>query len=206
MPVYFHNRALRLTLVLLTESSPNPQTLHGGGRTSLATLAGRWAAQPGLVSPRAWEVIHRQICPTSPRPPTSRTHPARSALAPLCCHLPPIMAGAMAFLPAAPSVGSLKASSWTAATVSARPRHAAAAATRPAARRAAPSPAAPSMSILPLLAFAGWAYAAVRFASGFQETTYDDKMKVPLAAAWPVLLILNAKYRKNFSKAIKGRD
>lgn len=117
------------------------------------------------------------------------------------------MARAMAFLPAAPSVGSLKASSWTVATVSARPHLAAAPAARPAARRAAPGPATPSMmSILPLLAFGGWAYAAVRFASGFDATTYDDKMKVPLAAAWPVLLILNAKYRKNFSKAIKGRD
>ncbi|GAB0496946.1 hypothetical protein MMPV_008267 [Pyropia vietnamensis] len=116
------------------------------------------------------------------------------------------MARAMAFLPAAPSVSTLRTSSWTAATVSTRPDLVAAAAARPAARCTAPSRAAPSMGILPLLAFGGWAFAAVRFASGFEATTYDEKMKVPLAAAWPVLLILNAKYRKNFTKAIKGRD
>jgi len=119
------------------------------------------------------------------------------------------MAGAMAFLPAAPtSTAALTASAWAASRVTARPRLAVVAAGR---RRPPPStPAAPTMSLLPLipnwLLLGGWAFAAFKFAAGFDATTYEPKFKLPLAAAWPVLFVVNGKYRKNFQKALKGRD
>jgi len=121
------------------------------------------------------------------------------------------MAGSMAFLPAAPtSTAALTASAWTASRGGGRPRLAVAAA---AARRRRPTPstpAAPTMSLLPLipnwLLLGGWAFAAFKFAAGFEATTYEPKFKLPLAAAWPVLFVVNGKYRKNFQKALKGRD
>ncbi|EDX87827.1 hypothetical protein S7335_5537 [Synechococcus sp. PCC 7335] len=44
----------------------------------------------------------------------------------------------------------------------------------------------------------GW-----RFWSGFNRTNFTDK-KVFLTLMWPILLISNQSYRKNFSKALKG--
>lgn len=53
-----------------------------------------------------------------------------------------------------------------------------------------------------LVYFAG----AARFWSGFRLTTYSSStaVKIGLTALWPILAVVNASYRKNFVKAIKG--
>jgi len=56
--------------------------------------------------------------------------------------------------------------------------------------------------LVSLVYFAG----AAKFWSGFRLTTYSSStaVKIGLTAAWPILALANANYRKNFIKAIKG--
>ncbi len=48
---------------------------------------------------------------------------------------------------------------------------------------------------------------AWKFWKGFPRTSFSRSLpnKLILASLWPVLLIANKSYRKNFQKALKGR-
>lgn len=46
-----------------------------------------------------------------------------------------------------------------------------------------------------------------KFLSGYSRTNFNASLpgKVGLALLWPVLLVGNKSYRRNFNKALKGR-
>ncbi len=46
-----------------------------------------------------------------------------------------------------------------------------------------------------------------KFLSGYRRTNFDSGLpgRITLALLWPVLLISNKSYRRNFQKALKGR-
>lgn len=46
-----------------------------------------------------------------------------------------------------------------------------------------------------------------KFWSGFGRTNFNSGLpgRVTLALLWPVLLVANKSYRRNFQKALKGR-
>lgn len=46
-----------------------------------------------------------------------------------------------------------------------------------------------------------------KFLSGYRRTNFNSALprRVTLALLWPVLLIGNKSYRRNFRKALKGR-
>lgn len=46
-----------------------------------------------------------------------------------------------------------------------------------------------------------------KFLSGYRRTNFNTGLpgKISLALLWPVLLIGNKSYRRNFQKALKGR-
>jgi hypothetical protein len=43
----------------------------------------------------------------------------------------------------------------------------------------------------------------VKFLQGIEKTNFTQN-QIPLALLWPVLLVVNANYRRNFTKALKG--
>lgn len=53
-----------------------------------------------------------------------------------------------------------------------------------------------------LLGAYGWV--GWRFWCGFRRTNFAQG-RLPLTLLWPVLLVANRSYRKNFQKALKGR-
>lgn len=57
----------------------------------------------------------------------------------------------------------------------------------------------------PLVLLAVYALGAIRFFSGFSNTTYTDlfSTKLGLTLAWPVLFVVSQKYRSNFKKAVR---
>ena len=46
-----------------------------------------------------------------------------------------------------------------------------------------------------------------KFLSGYRRTNFSASLpgRIGLAVLWPVLLIGNKSYRRNFNKALKGR-
>jgi len=44
---------------------------------------------------------------------------------------------------------------------------------------------------------------AVKFLQGVSKTSFTQN-QIPLALLWPVLLVVNENYRRNFTKALKG--
>ncbi|MGD1921231.1 MAG: hypothetical protein ACFCAD_21495 [Pleurocapsa sp.] len=46
-----------------------------------------------------------------------------------------------------------------------------------------------------------------KFLSGYRRTNFNSGLpgRITLALLWPVLLISNKSYRRNFQKALKGR-
>ena len=46
-----------------------------------------------------------------------------------------------------------------------------------------------------------------KFLSGYRRTNFNSGLpgRVSLALLWPVLLVANKSYRRNFQKALKGR-
>ena len=46
-----------------------------------------------------------------------------------------------------------------------------------------------------------------KFLSGYRRTNFTSSLpgRVTLALLWPVLLVSNKTYRRNFRKALKGR-
>ncbi|MCC0176357.1 hypothetical protein I4641_05120 [Waterburya agarophytonicola K14] len=59
----------------------------------------------------------------------------------------------------------------------------------------------------------GWILFAVyvggiwKFLSGYRRTNFNSGLpgRITLALLWPVLLVSNKSYRRNFQKALKGR-
>lgn len=46
-----------------------------------------------------------------------------------------------------------------------------------------------------------------KFLSGYRRTNFNSGLpgRVSLALLWPVLLVANKSYRRNFQKALRGR-
>ena len=46
-----------------------------------------------------------------------------------------------------------------------------------------------------------------KFLSGYRRTNFNSGLpgRITLALLWPVLLVSNKSYRRNFQKALKGR-
>jgi hypothetical protein len=44
---------------------------------------------------------------------------------------------------------------------------------------------------------------AVKFLQGVEKTSFTQN-QIPLALLWPILLVVNENYRRNFTKALKG--
>ena len=46
-----------------------------------------------------------------------------------------------------------------------------------------------------------------KFLSGYRRTNFNSGLpgRITLALLWPVLLVANRSYRRNFQKALKGR-
>ncbi len=64
----------------------------------------------------------------------------------------------------------------------------------------------PKLIVLMLLVvYAGGVW---KFVSGYRYTNFGPSLpeKVALALLWPVLLASNKSYRRNFRKALKGRQ
>ena len=63
----------------------------------------------------------------------------------------------------------------------------------------------PNFIIFVLLAvYAGGIW---KFLSGYRRTNFNTSLpgRITLALLWPVLLVGNKSYRRNFNKALKGR-
>lgn len=62
------------------------------------------------------------------------------------------------------------------------------------------------MGLLSFSLFCGWAFGAYRFFRGYNRTSYEPGFKAPLAALWPVLVVVNKNYRSQFTRSIKASD
>ena len=63
------------------------------------------------------------------------------------------------------------------------------------------------MKLLGLLVIFGiYGYGAWKFWKGFERTNFSRSLpnRIMLSLLWPVLIIANKSYRKNFTKALKG--
>lgn len=67
-----------------------------------------------------------------------------------------------------------------------------------------------SMSLVPFvpnwLLISTWLFGAYRFYRGFNRTPYQSSFRVPLAVAWPLLVIFNGSYRQNFVRSIRASE
>jgi len=47
-----------------------------------------------------------------------------------------------------------------------------------------------------------------KFLSGYSQTNFSRSFltRITLSLLWPALLVINPAYRKNFQKALKGRN
>ncbi|MGH2412779.1 MAG: hypothetical protein ACRDEA_03595, partial [Microcystaceae cyanobacterium] len=54
----------------------------------------------------------------------------------------------------------------------------------------------------------GYAWGTWKFWTGYERTNFSRRLpnRVALSLLWPVLLIANQSYRRNFQKALKGRN
>jgi len=61
--------------------------------------------------------------------------------------------------------------------------------------------------LISLILFVVYAGGIWKFLSGYRRTNFNSGLpgRVALALLWPVLLISNKSYRRNFQKALKGR-
>jgi membrane-bound metal-dependent hydrolase YbcI (DUF457 family) len=59
------------------------------------------------------------------------------------------------------------------------------------------------MNLLAFAAIAVYVWGAWKFWTGFNRTNFEQG-RLYLTALWPVFLIANKSYRKNFNRALKG--
>ncbi|EME30615.1 hypothetical protein Gasu2_32860 [Galdieria sulphuraria] len=66
------------------------------------------------------------------------------------------------------------------------------------------------LGIVPLIPnwvlLALYGYLGFRFFSGFEQTTYNKNSRLVLSILWPVMFIVNDRFRQNFKKALKQGD
>jgi hypothetical protein len=64
-----------------------------------------------------------------------------------------------------------------------------------------------TMQILGLIILGGYLLGVWKFWQGYQYTNFSPGLpnRLLLSLGWPALLAINASYRKNFQKALKGR-
>ncbi|MCU0535288.1 MAG: hypothetical protein MUD14_15480 [Hydrococcus sp. Prado102] len=62
------------------------------------------------------------------------------------------------------------------------------------------------MKLIGVLLVIAYIWGAWKFWKGFGRTNFNRSFpnRVRLALLWPVLLVMNPGYRKNFQKALKG--
>ncbi|MEO0534253.1 MAG: hypothetical protein AAF215_10355 [Cyanobacteria bacterium P01_A01_bin.123] len=58
--------------------------------------------------------------------------------------------------------------------------------------------------LLVLVLVVGYGYGAWRFWRGFHRTNFSQG-RLYLTLLWPMFLLTNKSYRKNFSRALKGQ-
>jgi hypothetical protein len=63
------------------------------------------------------------------------------------------------------------------------------------------------MGLLGFVLFAVYVGGVWKFLSGYRQTNFSASLpaRAALALLWPVLIVGNKSYRRNFSKALKGR-
>ncbi|MEQ8539702.1 MAG: hypothetical protein RIB93_19900 [Coleofasciculus sp. D1-CHI-01] len=64
------------------------------------------------------------------------------------------------------------------------------------------------MKVLVLLLVLGiYGYGAWKFWRGFNRTNFSRSLpnRIYLSLLWPALIVANKSYRKNFTRALKGR-
>ncbi len=59
------------------------------------------------------------------------------------------------------------------------------------------------MQIIGIILLVIYIVGAVKFLQGSGKTNFTQN-QIPLALLWPVLLVVNENYRRNFVKALKG--
>jgi hypothetical protein len=61
--------------------------------------------------------------------------------------------------------------------------------------------------LLGFVLFVVYAGGIWKFLSGYSQTNFNASLpaRAALALLWPVLIVGNKSYRRNFSKALKGR-
>lgn len=62
------------------------------------------------------------------------------------------------------------------------------------------------MKLIVLLVLLAYGWGAWKFWQGYERTNFNRSLsnRLTLSLFWPVLLIVNQSYRKNFQKALKG--
>jgi hypothetical protein len=59
------------------------------------------------------------------------------------------------------------------------------------------------MQIIGVIFLVIYVVGVVKFLQGVDKTNFTQN-KLPLALLWPLLLVINENYRRNFTKALKG--
>jgi hypothetical protein len=59
------------------------------------------------------------------------------------------------------------------------------------------------MEIIGVILLVVYIVGVVKFLQGVSKTNFTQN-RIPLALLWPVLLVVNENYRRNFTKALKG--
>ncbi|MEQ9668792.1 hypothetical protein [Coleofasciculus sp. G2-EDA-02] len=61
--------------------------------------------------------------------------------------------------------------------------------------------------VLVLLVLGVYGYGVWKLWTGFNRTNFSRSLpnRIYLSLLWPVLIVANKSYRKNFTKALKGR-
>jgi len=59
------------------------------------------------------------------------------------------------------------------------------------------------MEIIGVILLVVYIVGVVKFLQGVSRTNFTQN-RIPLALLWPVLLVVNENYRRNFTKALKG--
>ena len=63
------------------------------------------------------------------------------------------------------------------------------------------------VQLLGIILFVAYVGGVWKFLSGYRRTNFNSGLpgRVALALLWPVLIVGNKSYRRNFNKALKGR-
>ena len=63
------------------------------------------------------------------------------------------------------------------------------------------------MKLILLALVVGYGVGIWKFWQGFERTNFERSLpnRLKLSVLWPVLWVANQSYRKNFTKALKGR-